>query len=280
MRRSIYILGLSLLTLVACDEVSEGERLIYVPPVEGQRNIIIEDFTGQRCVNCPSATLEIERLQGIYGEESVIAVGIHSGPFGHRSTMTSARLSLCTETGDEYYNHWGIEAQPGALINRSGGAVYDPAQYEQQVRTELEKSTPLQLEVRLSSDNGQRTTDNGQQAADGGALTVDVTAMSSRALEGKLQVWLLEDSITDIQMMPDGSTNRAYVHNHVFRASLTDDILGDNLAVTDQQASQTSYSFPLNPAWKVEHLSVVVFYYNDRDGILQAAKTKLTSDSF
>ena len=272
MRRSIYILGLSLLTLVACDEVSEGERLIYVPPVEGQRNIIIEDFTGQRCVNCPNATLEIERLQSIYGEESVIAVGIHSGPFGHRSTMTSARLSLCTETGDEYYNHWGIEAQPGALINRSGGAVYDPAQYEQLVRSELEKSTPLQLDIETTFDNGQ--------PSDDGTLTVDVTAMSSRALEGKLQVWLLEDSITDIQMMPDGSTNRAYVHNHVFRASLTNDILGDNLAVTDQQASQTSYSFPLNPAWKVEHLSVVVFFYNDRDGILQAAKTKLTSDSF
>ena len=81
--RKIYLSVLTLAALVmavACDEVSTDERLTYVEPPEVGRAVLIEDYTGQYCVNCPRATEEIERLVEQYGDSVVVAVAIHSGP--------------------------------------------------------------------------------------------------------------------------------------------------------------------------------------------------------
>ena len=47
---------LPLYLLLACSNIDESERFIYVPPIDAQRAVLIEDFTGQACVNCPAAS--------------------------------------------------------------------------------------------------------------------------------------------------------------------------------------------------------------------------------
>ena len=103
---------LGLLLLVACDNVSLDERLQYVEPPEVGRAVLIEDFTGQYCVNCPRATEEIERLIEQYGDSVVIPVAIHSGPF---SKLNGEFTPLHTEVGDLYFNRWNLSSQLGAL---------------------------------------------------------------------------------------------------------------------------------------------------------------------
>ena len=66
--------------LSACDNVDSNDRLIYVPPAAVGRCVLIEDFTGQKCLNCPRAAEVIEQLQKQYGADTVIAVAIHAGP--------------------------------------------------------------------------------------------------------------------------------------------------------------------------------------------------------
>ena len=80
--KKIYftIMILAGLVLSSCDNVPVDERLTYVEPPEVGRAVLIEDYTGQYCVNCPRATEEIERLVKEYGDSTVIAVAIHSGP--------------------------------------------------------------------------------------------------------------------------------------------------------------------------------------------------------
>ena len=51
------------LLLVACSHIDEGDRLIYVKPADVKRRVLLEDFTGQRCINCPKANDEIKSLQ-------------------------------------------------------------------------------------------------------------------------------------------------------------------------------------------------------------------------
>ena len=78
-----YILfAFAALAFMACSHIDEDERLIYVKPAAVQRSVLIEDFTGQRCINCPKASDEIKLLQEQYGEDNVIAVSVHSGPLG------------------------------------------------------------------------------------------------------------------------------------------------------------------------------------------------------
>ena len=127
-----------MLLLSACDQIDENNRFIYVEPAHVYRAVLVEDFTGQRCVNCPAATEELDMLQKRYGQENVVVVAFHSGPFGHRTTISSPRLPLCTEIGDTYYSYWGIENQPGVLINRVGDVCYDKTMYVTRISEELE----------------------------------------------------------------------------------------------------------------------------------------------
>lgn len=257
--------GLIACTLWSCDNISEEDRLIYVKPAEVNRSVLIEDFTGQRCVNCPKATEEIEKLQEEYGEDAIIAVGIHSGPFGHKTTMSSPRLSLCTETGDEYYTRWGIESQPGVKINRSA-PIYNTAEYGTIVRDALQKTTPLNMELDVEYDADTRN------------AKVNVVATTSENINGKLQVWVIENNIVDVQYMPGNSVDMEYVHQHVFRTSVTNDIFGDDFSVTNAAPKSTSYNVVLNNDWKAEDVAIVAFVSNDSDGVLQVVKTKLINN--
>ena len=109
----IFLMWAALGLMVACDEVSVNDRLIYVEPPQVSRAVLIEDYTGQYCVNCPRATEEIERLIEQYGDSIVIAVAIHSGPFGKSKGEPSP---LYTEVGDMYFNTWGMSAQPAVWL--------------------------------------------------------------------------------------------------------------------------------------------------------------------
>ena len=244
----------ALLTLImsACSHIDESDRLIYVKPADVKRRVLLEDFTGQRCVNCPKASDEIKALQEQYGEDHVIAVGIHSGPLGFYTK--GDYLGLSTEVGDEYYDHWALEYQPVGLIDRG-----DPLEYtawNARIREELEKTAPVEIDIELHQKDNQLTVQAEVMGIDG-------------TTSGKLQLWLTEDGITAFQMMPDGTRNMEYIHRHVFRAAING-TWGESVSVAEGETFTTNdYLFTIPEGWNADRLSVVAFVYNDQ-GVLQA----------
>lgn len=245
------------LSFTACSNIAEDDRLIYVEPVEVSKRVLIEDFTGQGCVNCPNATLVIEEMQKQYGADNVIAVGIHSGPYA--KTMSEQKnYPLWTETGDYYYyDSWDIEAQPTGVIDRkfvsstyqSWGAI---------VRAELQESAPIELDATTEYDAATRT------------VTVNVNSKGVLDVTGKLQVWLTEDNITSVQYMPDGKPNVEYVHNHVFRTAVNGRD-GEDFSIKWNEEKTATCTAVLDDGWKAENMSVVAFVYNG-DGVQQVVK--------
>lgn len=240
--------------LLACNNISEDERFIYVKQPDAKRAVLIEDFTGQRCINCPNAAEKIEQLKAEYGA-SVIAVGIHSGPL---AVFTKGRiLGLRTEEGDTYYDHWNIQEEPTGYINRTG-AISTIDKWDALVREAIQKPTPVTLEAHVIFNETTRE------------AYIQVTASSNTSLDAKLQLWLTESGITAQQAMPDGSNNPDYVHNHVFRTSLNG-TWGTDLHLTegDNVIQECSYQVP--EEWNTNQLSVVAFIYDD-SGILQVCE--------
>ena len=247
--------------MVACDEVSVNDRLIYVEPPQVSRAVLIEDYTGQYCVNCPRATEEIERLIEQYGDSIVIAVAIHSGPFGKSKGEPSP---LYTEVGDMYFNTWGMSAQPIGLIDRLFGSTqFSYTDWAGGVNYEVAIEPPVGFLTDIGYDAETRDA----------AIEVQTIGLDSALVSGKLQVWLVEDSIDSFQLMPDGSREEHYNHMHVFRASVNDP-WGDALSVSHGQVAVKNYELKLDPAWVPEHCSVVTFLYDD-SGVHQVAKKKL-----
>lgn len=247
----------------SCSNIDEGDRLIYVKPAEVGRAVLIEDLTGQRCINCPTGTDIIKGIIKTYGEDNVIAVGIHCGPLGFAGT--SKRVGLKTDTGDEYFTHWanGTELyQPSAIFNRKKGPSDNYNNWPAEVSLIISEKANLYVNIDNAYDAKTRT------------LTTKVEAFGVNdtvTVSGKLQVWIVEDGIKAMQLMPDGSANQEYIHNHVFRAAVNG-TWGEEVTVKEGETTTKQYSYEHLPeTWNAENISVVAFVYND-NGVENVAK--------
>ena len=246
----------------SCSNIDEEDRLIYVKPAEVGRAVLIEDLTGQRCINCPTGTDIINGIIETYGEDNVIAVGIHCGPLGF--AVNSKRVGLKTDTGDEYYTHWANGTnlgQPSAIFNRKKGKgpIDNLNNWAAEVGLIISEKANLSVNIANAYDAKTRT------------LTTKVGAFGfNGTVSGKLQVWIVEDGIKAMQLMPDGSANQEYIHNHVFRAAVNG-TWGEEVTVKEGETTSKDYSYVLPETWNAENISVVAFVYND-NGVENVAK--------
>lgn len=246
----------------SCSNIDEGDRLIYVKPAEVGRAVLIEDLTGQRCINCPTGTDIITGIIETYGEDNVIAVGIHCGPLGFAGK--SKRVGLKTDTGDEYYTHWANGTnlgQPSAIFNRKKGKgpIDNLNNWAAEVGLIISEKANLSVNIANAYDAKTRT------------LTTKVGAFGvNGTVSGKLQVWIVEDGIKAMQLMPDGSANQEYIHNHVFRAAVNG-TWGEDITVKEGETTSNDYSYVLPETWNADNISVVAFVYNG-NGVENVAK--------
>lgn len=247
----------------SCSNIDEGDRLIYVKPAEVGRAILIEDFTGQRCINCPTGTEIINGIVDTYGEDNVIAVGIHSGPLGFAGN--SKTVGLMTDTGNEYYTRWDKEnkmGQPWVIFNRKTSPDSHYNNWAAMVSTIISEKANLSVKIANAYDAATRTL-NTTVGADGVNGTVN----------GKLQVWIVEDGVKALQKMPDGKSNKEYIHNHVFRAAVNG-TWGEDVTVKEGETTTKQYSYKLPETWNADNIAVVAFVYND-SGVENVAKKHL-----
>lgn len=260
--KNILLVTLAIIASSSCSHIDEDERYIYVKPAEIGRSVLIEDFTGQKCSNCPRATSTIESLQEQYGADNVIAVGIHSGPLGFAGD--AKYVGLMTDTGNEYYNSNSIPSQPYGVINRTSKSGKD-SEWGTIVYNEIQKTAPVGITLSNSYDESDRT------------ATIDVTMLGINGVSGKLQVWLIEDGITAMQMIQDGTIDYDYTHNHVFREAVNG-TWGEDVSVSEGETSTKRYTLTLNEKYVAANVSVVAFVYND-SGVQQVSKAPLINNN-
>lgn len=264
------ILGMAMAAgcLTACDEVDADKRFIGPVVPEARKNVLIEDFTGQKCVNCPSAADMAASLQQLYGAEHVVAVSIHGGSLS--LDEKTSRLGLANATSKAYNEHWGVSQWPSGMIDRTGG-LQGEDKWAATVLTRIIQQPAVELSLaNLAYDATSKT------------LSLDVSVTANEAVTGRLQVWLTESGIVQRQYMPDGTKNDQYVHNHVLRATVNDPY-GDQLTLAASATDTKHYTYTLpdvsalknNTPWNTQNMSVVVFFYNDQQGVMQVIDHKL-----
>lgn len=267
---TLIALSFSALTFTACDEVDSDKRFSGPITVEAKKNVLIEDFTGQRCLNCPNAAEEISRLQQVYGNR-LIAVSIHGGSLA--LSESSSKAGLANAQGNDYVSHWGVNSFPKGWVDRSG-SLQDLEQWGASVMKRFGIAPKVEISVTPTYDEATKSV----------ALKVDVTGLENA--QGKLQVWLTESSINAYQLMPDGTRNYNYVHNHAFRASVSAPY-GDEMAITKgkTQTKNYTYSFPdfsqlrNTTAWVPANMAVVAFFYSNVEGVMQVVDCNLVDNT-
>lgn len=237
--------------LTSCDSVAEDERFIPAE-VTPMRAILIEEYTGQNCTNCPDGHKAITQLTSTLGD-SIVAVGIHASELA-----INPPLGLKTATGEEYYKAAGSPALPTAVINLQT-APLQVTDWGSVVDRLIINPTPFTVKA--------------QADLDGEDYNIKVAFSSGDDYEGKLMVWICENDIVRRQI-DHGTTISDYVHNHVFRAAVTSDIWGQPVTLKKNEPQYLDFTYKIKASdfWNTDNIYVVAFLYND-GGVAQVTST-------
>lgn len=259
-----------LLTLCACDEIDEQDRFQKVEIASGgesggegggegtgfgAKNVLIEDFTGQLCINCPLATNTISTLQASFGHDRVIPVAIHGG-----YKTLAAPTGLANAIGNTYTAERGVSSKPKGEVDRTG-QLLDQEKWGTAVLERISMTAHVKLDV-----------ENIEFDADKRELSFNVNAAADlTGAQGLMQVWLTESHIIKSQKTPDHNRypyDLNYEHNHVLRACVSAKD-GDALALVAGGSETRTYKYILESDWVADNMSVVVIAYNAAQGVLQ-----------
>lgn len=266
-RLSFTITAITLLS-VSCDDIAPDNRLIQLPSVDIKRTVLLEEYTGQMCANCPLAHEAAAELLKQYGDDLVI-VGIHGGAFGmseHYSIADGSFTCLATDEGDALHTSNDINSWPAAIINRLTPAL-NLDSWAAAVRSAMEQPSPIELSITESFNS------------DSTKLTAKIMLHPHSDVENSsLHVWILENDIDAFQQ--NGATMiDHYRHNHVYCGSLTPMPNGFNLPSLTGGIVPDPIEFSISlPAqghrhWNPSKLKLAAFITTTASGVIQAATT-------
>jgi thiol-disulfide isomerase/thioredoxin len=269
-----FFMVIAFLSLSACDKIENPYENIptNIDTGDGNNNkpdtvikkIIIEDFTGHTCGNCPKASATAIQLQSIYGKK-LIVVAIHSGHFAATQTNSNGSFStnFKTAAGDAYNDFWKVDqfGNPNGLVNRSkileNKIIVGPTAWGTAIEAIKNNLPDVKLSVTLNYDEANRM------------LSTTVSSKAINNISGKynLVLYLVEDKIVDWQK--DYSLSNVnvpdYVHRHVLRDNINniwgDEIITSTLLKGDSVV-KTYNNYNLNPNWKANDCSVVAYIRN------------------
>ena len=283
--KNIITLFSFILIITSCDVV-EGPYLIDdggITPIDTSTNtyvkkVLIEDFTGHTCPNCPAAARELEAIHEEYGGQ-IIGMALHvSATFARPPTHEAPKFQYDFRTiwGANWDNFFGISdiGLPKGMVNRVGypnDYKLGKNEWLAVVITELEKEIDFGINITTAISGGN------------GAITINTELLNTIDGDYNLVVCLTESNI--INWQKDGTENiEDYKHNHVLRTVLTDDALstsstytsGDNIpkSITINLSTLEQYNidYSANTAeagngnaggWVAENISVIAYIYDN-----------------
>jgi len=281
-------IGAFSITLTSCDvmeepfmnlqqEVSDScEAFIFTHRTNNPtRKVLLEDYTGHRCGNCPVAAEKAAELKEIYGDQ-LVTLAVHAGFFAEPSGSYFTN-DFRTDTGEEWDTYFGISAagNPNGMVNRSGYPGLDhilpDSQWAQMVEEQIQLPTTIGLQLMASYN----------ETANLICVDVQTEILQSVSAPLRLNLILTESGIIAYQKNYDADPVKIpdYEHNHMMRKSLTGawgQSLGqENYAIGDYLVNR--YSTEIDETWNVNKMSVIAFVSNaDTYEVLQAEEIHIT----
>lgn len=270
-----YIIPIFLFIAVvinSCDKVSPP----YVEKsdlCDGIKKVLLEDYTGHGCVNCPQAAVEAHTINEelCETEKKLVIIGVHAGYFAtpnfdeaNYGTLFSADFT--TEAGNTWDTFFGNSAMgnPNGLVDRvktSNSYVLYKESWRNVAAERL--SEPAKAIIIINNDFD---TDSKELTT-----IINTEFLSNVTGNHMLIVCVTQNNIIAPQKNLDeliGPTpiDSVYVHNHVLRGSLNG-AWGENISasgtidVGSEYEKTYVHTFPTD--WIPKDCHVVAFVYNE-----------------
>ena len=230
------------------------------------KTVLIKDFTGARCVNCPAAAEHAHNLQHQLDEDHIFIMSVHAG---YLAQPLGSFPDFLTDEGTEWYNN--NNSNPLFTVDHvalTEGNTLNETQIDAPVTAALEEEQTFEIVVGPNYDETNRQ------------LKVDVQAIALDDLDGHffITVCLVEDHIIGWQTIP-GGVDKEYDFRNVFRGTLNGayGTSFEDLHVDANDTFHFSYTTEIDAGYNADECYLMVYVYdrNQGDKILQTTVKKI-----
>lgn len=257
----------------ACEEIPPTLNPVDANPGGGStpRKVLIEEFSGVRCVNCPAGSEAIENLVNIY-KGQLIPISIHAGFFA--PPYPESKYDFRTPDGNNLLNYLDTPlGYPTAVVNRK---KYDgefdlqlsQGQWAGFIAQEISEAPKVSITLNKNYNTTTRQ------------LNVDVIIKTLQAIESddiRLSLALNESNIMDVQLTPSGKVND-YNHKHVLRDFISNYDGNSIVEIKKEGTSLTkTFTYTLPEAWIAANCNIIAFVHlnGEKKEVLQAEEVKV-----
>lgn len=212
--------------------------------VVNTRKVMVEDYTGHQCGNCPNAAIALKNIETA-NPNKVVGIAVHAGFFAKVNALYPEDFT--TAIGNDWNSSskgFGIISNPCGLVNRigypNGTHIKTFATWAGIVSTELAKSQIAKIDFKTAYFPESRTINTD----------ANVTFLQAYSNPVNITIVLTEDSIIapqkiyDINGVPyvgpdpnEVDRNPDYEFEHVLRMGVTSSSLGDPLTTAAVSAN-------------------------------------------
>ena len=237
------------------------------------KKILLEEFTGIHCGNCPDGHAMAKKLHTAKPED-VFIIAVHAGYY---ATPGADQADLRTDDGIELHDFFGADSYPSGMVNRipyGNEYAISRSLWAKQARIIISDIAPVNLMVNCEYDDFYEKI----------TVTVDgYWVEDSPSDSARLSVALLQNNIQAYQA--GSGIGDDYIHQHILRDYITD-ALGD-LITTNKKGEYftATYTYTLPEDYRgvvvmPEQLELIAFVTENEANVLNVASKKLSHSSF
>lgn len=258
-----------------------NEYPVFTENTNTDVNVLIEDYTGHTCTNCPTAA---DIAHGIHenNPNRVFVASIHTGPgnISFQKAFPNDSKYYTDHTnpdgiayGEEFKTGFGFYGNPQGTVNRAkgNGEMFSTFGVWQSRTDDILNANDLK--VNLQSEFNYYASSNG------GYLHVEVEKLTSEAIEMNTVVYVIQDSLVDWQKMPDNTDNEFYVHRDKHLGSIDNNPFGFPTFDAEAPSGEKKildYSYVLPDGIAKENMHLLIYVYDvDSYEILHVIKQKI-----
>lgn len=249
----------------ACDIIDApyAEDTKIEEPEGTSKRVLLIEFTGIKCNNCPPASAEAKRIIEKY-EGKVIGMNIHASELARPSD--ASQPDFRNKTSNAIYAATSRPNLPGALISKFldiNSISYAVVDWESKIVQVMKQEADIEISMKTSS------VDNSNY--------FEIEFINEVSDDIRIASYIVESKIIGYQLGPTESYHD-YEHNHVLRTSILGD-LGtdiDKSQITDKKL-KVPFTIPtLDNDWNTSNIEIVTFVYSVTNGdILQVNQFEL-----
>ncbi|MCD8385852.1 MAG: Omp28-related outer membrane protein, partial [Bacteroidales bacterium] len=230
------------------------------------KKVLIEEFTTERCGNCPNAQIELHQVVEEKFSDDVVILCHHAGYY------TDFLTQQCDEDFADYFSVGGA---PSFMFDRyvfsgySGPVMFVDGNkfYEDHINECLGHEAHTSISISQSFDESA------------GMLSVEISGGRNQVIgrnAARLWVYVVENNV---EQKRQSSAYDGFMHQHVIRAT-TDSSWGEEIS-WNVNAFTHSYEFAIDPEWKKADLQIIAVVGNyDANNTSESAVDNVESVPF